>query len=158
MIGSRADRERLEEFVEVWAELRDEAQSPGAVILVEGEKDRRALVRLGVAAPVALVHRGQPLPALAHAVARAHERAIVLTDWDRKGGQLAERLTDLLEGVAVHVDLEFRQRLARVLRGEVVHVEGLYRWANHLAEATRLSLAPLLEERGEGDRSARTMG
>ena len=149
MIGSRAERERFEEFVEVWSELKHGTARPGAVVLVEGEKDRRALLRLGLTTPIMLVHQGQRLPAIAQSVAKVHERAVVLTDWDRKGGQLAERLSTLLSGVDIEVDREIRQRLARVLRGELVHVEGLYRWASHLAETVGIALAPALEELSE---------
>lgn len=145
MIGSRTDRERFAEFMEVWEELTLASRRPGSVILVEGEKDRRALGRLGIASSIALVHQGQPLPSVAQALAASHGRAIVLTDWDRKGGQLAERLAQLLSGAELTVDLDLRQRLARVLRGELVHVEGLYRWASHLADAVGLSLSAALE-------------
>ncbi len=146
MIGSRAERERLQQFVDEWTRLKDDASLPGAVVLVEGEKDRRALVRLGLSSPIALVHQGQRLPTIAQALAAHHKRAIVLTDWDRKGGQLAERLSELLEGADIEVNRETRQRLARVLRGELVHVEGLYRWATHLAESVGGTLALVLDD------------
>jgi dTMP kinase len=146
MIGSRAERERLQQFVVVWTRLKDETSRPGAVVIVEGEKDRRSLVRLGLSSPIALIHRGQRLPSIAQSLAAHHTQAVVLTDWDRKGGQLAERISELLEGADIEVDRETRQRLARVLRGELVHVEGLYRWANHLAESVGTVLAPMLDE------------
>lgn len=146
MNGSRADRERLEQFAKVWTELIEAAREHEAVILVEGEKDKRCLERLGIHSSVTLVHQGQRLPAIAQRAASGHVRAIVLTDWDRKGGQLADRLAGLLEGMDLRVDLEVRQRLARVVRGELVHVEGLYRWALHLTESVGLNLATLVDE------------
>jgi len=146
MIGLGRERERFEEFLGAWAELAEAAALPGTVVVVEGEKDRRALSRLGLEATITLVHRGQRLPVIAHALAQRADRAVVLTDWDRKGGQLAERLAGLLGGADVKVDLETRQRLGRLLRGELVHVEGLYRWALHLAESVGVVLPSALEE------------
>lgn len=147
MLGSRAEQERFEEFLEVWADLSDDVRrSEGVVVVVEGENDRRSLLKLGLAGPVVLVHQGRRLSAIAQALARSHRRAIVLTDWDRKGGQLAERLATLLNGDEVKVDLETRQRLARVLRGELVHVEGLFQWASNLADSVGVALAMALEQ------------
>jgi 5S rRNA maturation endonuclease (ribonuclease M5) len=69
---------------------------------------------------------------------------IVLTDWDREGGQLARRLREFLDAEQVPLDLEYRRRLARVLRGELAQVEGLYGWARRLAERQGRSLEQLL--------------
>lgn len=146
MAGQQPERERWEEFVAEWNRLADACARSGSVILVEGEKDRRALVRLGLTSPIALVHQGQRLPALAQRLTDRYSRAVVLTDWDRKGGQLAERLTELLGGAGVAIDRDVRQRLARVLRGEVVHVEGLFRWATHLAESVGATVAALRDD------------
>ena len=146
MIGSRSDQERFLEFVRVWGELREEAKEDRAVVLVEGEKDRRALRRLGLEAHIALVHEGRSLSAIAHTIGEGNRRAIVLTDWDRKGGQLAEKLSTLLEAGDFQVNRQLRQRLARVLRGELVHVEGMFRWATRLSETVGIALGPALDD------------
>ena len=124
----------FEEFVELWQHLLSESERPGTVIVVEGERDRRALRRLGWEGPVAVVHRGRSLSATAQALVTASRRVILLTDWDTKGGALARRLREFLESERVELDLDYRRRLARVLRGELVHVEGLYGWARRAAE------------------------
>ncbi len=126
--------ELLEGFLTEWQRLLDLVAEPSTVILVEGSRDRSALERLGLASPVLLVHRGERLPQLARSVAERYRRAIVLTDWDRTGGQLAQRLRLLLEADQVEIDLEVRRRIGRALRGELVHVEGLRAWAEHVAE------------------------
>jgi len=123
-----------EEFQRLWRQLLEELAVPGTAVLVEGERDRRSIERLGVRSPIHLVHRGQPLSHLAHDLARKTARLIVLTDWDRAGGQFAQKVRELLAAGPVEVDLEFRRRLARALRGEVVHVEGMAGWARRLAE------------------------
>jgi 5S rRNA maturation endonuclease (ribonuclease M5) len=140
----------FEEFVELWGKLLDEDDGARAVVVVEGERDRRALRRLGWAGPVALVHRGRPISATASGLAAARGKVIVLTDWDTEGGRLARRLRDFLEAENLALDLEYRRRLARILRGELTHVEGLFGWARRQAERRGEPLERLTE--GAGDR------
>jgi 5S rRNA maturation endonuclease (ribonuclease M5) len=124
------------EFLDLWEGLVREAGDPGTVTVVEGDHDRLALRRLGLTGAIVLVHQGFPLSALTHALARGTRRVIVLTDWDLPGGQLARRIRTFLRPGPLELDLEFRRRLALVLRGEVTHVEGLYAWARRRAERT----------------------
>lgn len=124
----------LEEFLELWGRLRTESQREGTVVVVEGERDRRSLRRLGLPGAILLVHRGDSLAATAQHLARHSRHVVVLTDWDSEGGQFARRLKGFLEAEPLTFDLEYRRRLARILRGELVHVEGLHGWARRLAE------------------------
>ena len=129
-----APHELLQEFLRVWQTLLEATARPSTVVLVEGVRDRAALARLGLVSPVLLVHRGERLPHLAESVAERFRRAVVLTDWDRTGGQLAQRLHVLLAADRVEIDLDVRRRMGRALRGELVHVEGLGSWVEHLAD------------------------
>lgn len=122
------------DFLELWEMLVLDSIEPGTVIVVEGERDVQSLRRLGVEGRVLPLHRGQRLAALARELGEHARRAILLTDWDTEGGHLAYRLRDLLAAGPVEVDLDLRRRLARCLHGEVVHVEGLFRWAQRHAE------------------------
>ncbi len=144
MRGGRDVEAALDEFVELWGRLRAESEREGAIVVVEGERDRRALRRLGLRAPILLVHRGQPLSETAHRLARASRHVIVLTDWDGEGGLFARRLREFLGAGPVILDLDFRRELGRILRGELVHVEGLYGWARRLAERRHVALDQLL--------------
>jgi 5S rRNA maturation endonuclease (ribonuclease M5) len=123
-----------EEFLEVWEQFRVAANDPSSVIVVEGERDRRSLRRLGVTGQVVLLHSGRGFSQLTRSLSGPGHRIVVLTDWDREGGHLAHRLSELLAAEGALVDGETRRRLARVLRGEVVHVEGLAGWARRMAE------------------------
>ncbi|MCI4340716.1 MAG: toprim domain-containing protein [Thermoplasmata archaeon] len=134
------------EFLKLWSELLDASRSPDTVIVVEGERDRTALARLGIEGRVRLLHRGRPLSGTAHELVREAKRVIVLTDWDSEGGQLAKRLREFLEAEPVLLDLDFRRRLARVLRGELVHVEGIAGWARRTAEQLHVPLDQWLAE------------
>lgn len=122
------------EFAELWRRFREETEETGSVVLVEGEHDRRSLRALGLRATVVTVHAGRPLAGVARALSGRHGTVIVLTDWDRTGGTLARSLKALLEVEGRRADVEWRRRLARAVRGELVHVEGLARWAHRLAE------------------------
>lgn len=133
----------LEEFVELWQRLRSESADPGTVVVVEGERDLRALRRLGLSGTIVLVHRGRALAGTAHDLVGRSRRVIVLTDWDTEGGHLARRLREFLEAERLRLDLEYRRRLARIVRGELVHVEGLFGWARRLAERSGRSVDDL---------------
>jgi len=136
----------LEEFRELWGKLRGDATEVGTVVVVEGERDRRSLRRLGLEGPIALVHRGETLSGTAQRLVRQARHVIVLTDWDNEGGQFARRLKEFLEAEQLKLDLDYRRRLARILRGELVHVEGLHGWARRLAERQGDSLEQFLAE------------
>jgi 5S rRNA maturation endonuclease (ribonuclease M5) len=134
------------EFLELWSELLEASRSPTTVIVVEGERDRAALAKMSVGGRILLLHGGRTLSGVAHALTRDAQRVIVLTDWDAKGGRLAQRLREFLEATPVELDLDFRRRLARVLRGELVHVEGIAGWARRTAEQLHVPLEQWLAE------------
>lgn len=121
-------------FLKVWQALRMESVESSTVIVVEGDRDRKSLRRLGIRGPIALLHHGQAVGTTAQQLTRRGGLVIVLTDWDTEGGHLAHRLKEFLEADSVRLDLEYRRRLAVILRGELVHVEGLARWAQRMAE------------------------
>ncbi|MGI0055090.1 MAG: toprim domain-containing protein [Thermoplasmata archaeon] len=137
----------LEEFLRVWERLREAAARPATVVVVEGERDRESLRRLGLESPIDLVHHGAPLAEVARSIGERYRTAIVLTDWDRKGGQLAQRLKGFLEADGVTIDLDLRRRLGHALRGEVAHVEGLGGWAHRIAERASTTWPQAIETR-----------
>jgi len=137
MANERAAAAEFEEFVELFQRLRSDARVPGTVVLVEGARDRRALRRLGLDGPIVVLHRGRSLAGTAAHLVDGQRRVIVLTDWDTEGGHFVQRLKEFLAADRVELDLEYRRRLARILRGELVHVEGLHGWARRLAEKKR---------------------
>lgn len=150
MRDGREAEAAFDEFVELWQKLKAESEEDGAVVVVEGVRDRRSLRRLGLGGPVVLVHRGETLSKTAHRLLGHGRRVIVLTDWDRQGGLFARRLKEFLEADRIDLDLEYRRRLARILRGELVHVEGLFGWARRLAESLGGPLDQFLSPGGSG--------
>jgi dTMP kinase len=96
-----------------------------APIIVEGEYDRRALRGLGMKGDVRLVNEGSTVFALCESIAAGHREAIILTDWDVRGGRLARQLRDGLAANGVKFDEELRARLTRLCRKDITDVESL---------------------------------
>jgi 5S rRNA maturation endonuclease (ribonuclease M5) len=144
-VGAPEPLDAFEEFVDLWRKLLGEENGGRTVVVVEGERDRRAVRRLGWAGPVVVVHRGRPISATASSLADPGGKVIVLTDWDAEGGHLARRLRDFLGAERVTLDLDYRRRLARALRGELTHVEGLFGWARRQAERRGEPIERILE-------------
>ncbi|MGP8077771.1 MAG: toprim domain-containing protein [Thermoplasmata archaeon] len=145
MQRDRDPRAAFEEFVDLWQKLLAEGRVPGTTVLVEGERDRRSVRRLGWPGTVAIVHRGRTLSGTAQSLVDGSRRVIVLTDWDTEGGTLARRLREFLGPDRVELDLEYRRRFAHLLRGELVHVEGLFGWARRNAERFGVPLETVVD-------------
>ncbi len=135
----------FDRFIELWLRFLAEEDDGRAVVVVEGDRDRLSVRRLGWTGPVLAVHGGRSLSLTAHRLVQGRGKAIVLTDWDTEGGHLAHRLKEFLEAENIELDLGYRQQFARILRGELVHVEGLYGWARRHAEAEGLTLEWVLD-------------
>ncbi len=104
-----------------------------APIIVEGEYDRRALAALGVLGDIRVLNRGNSVLALCESIARTHREAIILTDWDVRGGRIARHLRDALTANGVRFDDELRARLAILCRKDIKDVESLHRFAERVA-------------------------
>lgn len=114
--------ERLEEALDALRVASNEDRVP---ILVEGDKDENALRNLGVLGPILKVHAGSTLFALAETLGRDHPRLILLVDWDRTGGRLAQRLREACAANGIALDEEHRKALAFAVGGQVKTVESL---------------------------------
>jgi len=130
-----ASAERFEKLSEVLRDL--EELPPEFVVLVEGQKDRSALGILGVQREVRTVQGGGMFQ-LAESLGREGKKAVIMTDWDRTGGQLSRLLREALESNQVDYDDQIRARISRVARKDVKDVESLPALYSRLAtEAVR---------------------
>ena len=148
MTSLRERRDIWPDFLEMWEALCADSARPGTCVLVEGERDRASLRALGLPGTVALVHQGRSMSRLAQELSEPGGTLIVLTDWDVEGGHLAQRLRLLLATGPARVDLDYRRRFARILHGELVHVEGLAGWARRTAEKAGAPLEHFLRPTG----------
>jgi 5S rRNA maturation endonuclease (ribonuclease M5) len=119
----RDPEETLEELTFILDELKE--RSHEEVVLVEGQKDRAAMSVLGVDGEVWQVQGPNSIFSLAERLATKERSAIILTDWDRKGGQLARKLRDSLKANGVRYDDEIRLRLVLLVKKEIKDIESL---------------------------------
>ncbi len=115
---------RLEHIEEVLSELIRRAEN-GDIVLVEGKKDIISLRRLDIRGIIKVVTH-QPLAHIAEEMAEMGRDVIILTDWDRRGDILADRLSEDLQYMGVNVDLELRRKLSNLVRKDIKDVEALY--------------------------------
>ena len=62
---------------------------------------------------------------IAEDLALRHKKAVILTDWDRKGGQLCLLLKNAMKANGVDFEADTRSRLVRIVSGEIKDVESL---------------------------------
>jgi 5S rRNA maturation endonuclease (ribonuclease M5) len=119
----RDPEETLEELSKILDELKE--RSEDEVILVEGLKDRAALTVLGIDGEVWQVQGPNSIFSTAERLANEMRSAIILTDWDRKGGQLARLLRDGLRANGVRYNDQLRLRLVQLVKMEIKDIESL---------------------------------
>lgn len=133
--------ERYARVLQTVDDLREASRE--APIIVEGKNDVRALRYLGIAGEIIRLNSGSPIFAVCEDVARHHPSAIILTDWDRRGGQLGRLLREGLAANGVKPEAEFRGQLGRLCRKEVKDVEGLARYVRRIERATAEASPPV---------------
>ncbi len=116
-------KERYEQVLQTIEDLKE--VSLRAPIIVEGRNDGKALRRLGVQGRIIRLNGGSPVFQLCEEVGRTYSEAVILTDWDRRGGQLCRLLREGLAANGVRYDVDLRGRLARLCKKEAKDVESL---------------------------------
>jgi 5S rRNA maturation endonuclease (ribonuclease M5) len=116
-------RERLRQLGLLLDEMAE--RPTDQVVLVEGRRDVSGLNLLGVHGEMIQVQSRDGILKVAEQLAREGKTAIILTDWDRKGGQLCRLLKHYLSCNGVPYDAEKRVMLGRIAKGEIKDVESL---------------------------------
>ncbi len=119
-------------ILEVVDEL--EHMSDGAPIVVEGLKDVEALKRMGIKRNVVSLGKGLTVFAFCERLALRSSSAVILTDWDRKGGKLARMLKDALDANGVKANLDLRARLVLLAKKDIKDIESLPKYVRRLGE------------------------
>ena len=110
-------------------------------IIIEGPRDKRALLALGFTGPVEVLNRGwtieRDVAHLYETYGTRNESAggasvCLLMDWDRTGGRLQRKLANLMQSFDMMVDQETRTILQKNLKPETRVVESLYGMADRL--------------------------
>lgn len=116
--------EKNKEEIIGWIEKLREA---GKLVIVEGEKDIRALNHFGIKSVMELK---KPLYAVVEEIASMAKEVVILTDFDKKGKELYGRLSKDLAKHGVKVDRYFREFLQKNTR--LSHIEGLRTYINNM--------------------------
>ncbi len=127
-MSSSTDRlSRMEKLLEYLAD--ENADTP---IIVEGKNDKLALRQLGIGGVVYVVNGRHTLFQMCEEISREQRKVILLTDWDRKGGQICHTLSKGFAANGVSVDEKIRSRLSSLSSGDIKDVEGLPRLVERL--------------------------
>ncbi len=123
--------ETLEELMALIDELASQSDVP---IIVEGRKDVKALEKLGITGNIIVLNDGHSMIDTCTRLSDEYDKAIILTDWDRKGGQLARQLMDALEANDMKYDTDIRAGISRLSKKEIKDIESLPRFLARLKE------------------------
>lgn len=120
-------------IVELLSELED--LSWDHIILVEGRLDVASLKHLGIYGDVFTVQSsGGPIRA-AEYVFKKNKKAVILTDWDRKGDIIASDLEVQLSALDIEYNIDIRNRLIGLCRIDIKDVQSLDELVNRLSTA-----------------------
>ncbi|NPA58830.1 MAG: toprim domain-containing protein [Aquificae bacterium] len=108
------------ESLENWIErLKNISKSEGVVILVEGKNDAEKLKKLGIKNIYPI--KGKRFYDILEELENS-SMVVVLTDLDKQGKKISDRLSGMLQREGIPVDNLFRQGLERF---EIKHVEDI---------------------------------
>ncbi|MCK4757060.1 MAG: toprim domain-containing protein [Thermoplasmata archaeon] len=127
----RTPQETLDDLKAVIEELANQEDVP---IIVEGRKDEQALRELGITGPVVVLNDGLSTIDTCTKLSGKYKKAVILTDWDRKGGQLARQLMDALEANDMHYNTDIRATISRLSKKDIKDVESLPSFLRRLEE------------------------
>ena len=105
--------QELEELSERWP------------VIVEGVRDVAALKKMGITKNVMPLNKGKSVFSFCEDLSKRTNAAIVLTDWDRRGGQLARMLKEGLVANGVKVNDRVRTQIVILSKKEVKDMESM---------------------------------
>ncbi len=104
----KIDEEEMNRIIE---ELKD------ALVVVEGKRDEKALKSLGVKDIITI--DGKPLYEVAEILSRSKKDIVILTDFDRKGREMRNKLRNLLQRRGKHPNSKLRGKIMSLGRNKI---------------------------------------
>jgi 5S rRNA maturation endonuclease (ribonuclease M5) len=105
----------------------------GMPILIEGKKDVIALENLGISGNFIKVSgSGLKLFEVAEIAVESSSKVVILTDFDKKGIELAKRLAEDIQSLGCYPNLEIRRKIMGMTRKFIKDVESLPRHMKQL--------------------------
>ncbi|MGC9517681.1 MAG: toprim domain-containing protein [Methanomicrobiales archaeon] len=105
----------------------------GIPILIEGKKDEQALKELGINGNFIKVSgSGLKLFEIAEIATKHSSKVVILTDFDKKGNQLAKKLSKDIQSLGSHPDLKIRRKIMGMIRRYIKDIQSLPKHINQL--------------------------
>lgn len=111
-----------------------EDASSSMPIVVEGLRDVEAMRKLGLKDNVVSLGKGLTVFAFSERLSKRHASAVILTDWDRKGGKLARMLKDAFGANGIRADTDLRAKLVLLTKKDIKDIESLPRYVERLRD------------------------
>lgn len=122
--------DRLDQLAWLIEDLSDASED--RVILIEGRNDRKALDFLRIdSESIEVQKEGGPQRA-AERVYESGKGAVILTDWDQKGEEIARNLIDFLRALGVRYDTDIRDKLRALCMKDIKDVQSLPKFYRRL--------------------------
>jgi len=104
----------------------------GMPIIIEGKKDEKSLKELGIEGNFIKVS-GSPYKLFEIAeIAAQSSKIIILTDFDKKGNELAQKLSEDIQRLGSYPNLQIRRRIMGITRRYIKDIESLSRHLHQL--------------------------
>ena len=130
--GLKRSKTALEAIESVLKELNEKADEGGTsynsvLIIVEGRRDVASLRNLGIRDEIEIsACANRPTAEFCEKIAEAQKKAVILTDWDRKGGILAARLEEHFKNLGIPYETAQREKLLFYTKKDIKDVESLH--------------------------------
>ena len=111
----------MNKYSEELSSFIEKLKETNKAIVVEGEKDKKALENLGIKKIITL--NKEPLFKIAENISKEHRDVIILTDLDKKGKQLYGKLNSSMQRLGLRVDNRFRNFLLK--KTKLRQIEGI---------------------------------
>ena len=132
-------KKSLEDLEKALQEIKEENKKK-IPIIVEGEKDLEALRKLNIKGSIITINHGISIIDFCDNIAKEYKEIIILTDWDRRGGYLCQKIKTNLQG-RVKCNTKFREILAK--NSIIKTVEGLPSWLNTVRNKINYHISPI---------------
>jgi 5S rRNA maturation endonuclease (ribonuclease M5) len=105
----------------------------GMPILIEGKKDEKALKKLGINGDFIKVSgSGLKLFEIGELATKSSSKVVILTDFDKKGIELAKKLAQDIQYLGSYPNLEIRRKIMGITRRYIKDIESLPRHMKQL--------------------------
>jgi len=127
--------QRLQRFVN----MLNEESSNGAIVVVEGKRDVKALASIGFIGNVVMLNSYKGVNKLVERLEQT-SKVILMLDMDRKGKYLTQKILTLLQYKGKNVDLFYKKTLAEITKGKVRHTEDLSIYNKYISVFNKFEL------------------